>query len=63
MVVIDNWAESLQIVQDGVADILRKWQPGLAPAFAHDAQSPMRPIDVLETQVSDIAGAEAEPCK
>ncbi len=46
----------IQVMQDGIARILRKGQPCFRAPFAKDSQAAVGPVDVLEAQLSNVAG-------
>jgi hypothetical protein len=48
MVVIDVRAKMIQVMQDGIADILGKRQSCLPAPFANHSQPAVGPVDVLE---------------
>ena len=60
MVVIEVRAKMIQVMQDGIARILRKRQPCFRAPFAHDSQVAVGPIDVLEAQLSNVAGTQSQ---
>src|SRR5580700_5198511 len=53
----------LQVVEDGVACVLRKRQPGLASSLPKDAQSRLPPVDVAEPQAHNLMPPKAEACE
>ena len=57
VIVINGRAKMLKVMQDSVAGILRQGKPGFTLPLAHDPQPPVRPIDVLEAQIPNVAGA------
>lgn len=63
MIVLNTWTKMLEIVQHGVTGILGERQPGLKATLAGDAESTLRPVDVRQTQISNIAGAQTQPTR
>ena len=46
----------LQVEHDGVADLLRQRQAGLATALAADGQATVAPIDVGHFELRNLTG-------
>ncbi len=46
-----------------VADVLGQRQAKASPALAAHPHRAGNPVEVIETQTADIAGAQAEPCR
>ena len=61
MVVIEIWAKMIQVMQDGIANILGKGQPCFRAPFANDSQAAVGPVDVLKAQLSNVAGTQSQP--
>ena len=60
MVVIEVRAKMIQVKQDGIASILGKGQPCFRAPFANDSQAAVGPVDVLEAQISNVAGTQSQ---
>ena len=63
MFVIEPGTEVLKIVQNGVANFLRKRQPGLTPTLTHNANATLRPVDVRQKKVPNIARTQTQSGK
>src|SRR5664280_2202219 len=59
--VVGLGAPAAQIVDHGRPDVARKWEPVLAASFAVHHDLPRPPVDIVETEASDLAGAKTEP--
>jgi hypothetical protein len=51
----------LQILENGVADLLRQWQTCLPAGLARDHDSGVSPVEVKKTKSRHIAGAKSQP--
>ena len=54
-------SSAAQIGDDGVADLLRQRQPVLAPTLAAHGDTAVLPVDGIEGQLGDLAGAQPQP--
>ena len=61
MIVINGRAKMLQIMHDGVAGILGQGKPGFTSPLANDAETSLRPVDVLDAQVPNLSRAQTKP--
>jgi hypothetical protein len=50
----------LDIGYNGIADVLREWQSNLTACFASEMQHTRRPVEIAESEPSDIPGPESE---
>ena len=55
------WPVLFDVGDDRVAQLLGQRQPLLAPRLAGDGQPALRPVDLIEAQMGDLARAEPEP--
>src|SRR6185436_12882704 len=50
----------LDILNKGVADVLREWQPNLAARLATQADRSGRPVEIVQFETGDISGAKPQ---
>ena len=60
MVVINVRTGMLPIMQDSITGILRQGKPGLRAPLAGDPQARVGPIDVRQTQIPNVVGAQGQ---
>jgi len=60
MRVINPRPKVLEIVPNGIANLLRKWQPALTATFPDNADVTLRPVNVCQQKVSNIACSQAQ---
>ncbi|MBP2147532.1 hypothetical protein J2126_000255 [Xanthobacter flavus] len=56
----DPWPRPLDIGEDGVPDLLGQRQALLTPRLASKGYAACHPVDLIEVEVGDFAGPEAQ---